>query len=54
MRHREIVNYKCTIDTNAVKILKICKEKQQANATVQQSTAAPTPQNYSHAVWDYE
>ena len=54
MRHREIVDHKCTIDTNAVKILKRCKEKQQANATLKQSTAAHPTKKYAHAVWEDE
>ena len=54
MRHRELVKRKCTTDKNAVSRLKRRQEKQQVNTTIQQATAEPLPQDYAHAVWDYE
>ena len=43
MRHRELIKNKFTTDKNSVNRLKVRKEKQQANATIQQATAAPLP-----------
>ena len=53
MMHRELVKHKYTTYNNALNMLKRLKEKQQANSTVQQSTAVPLPQHYAQYVWDY-
>ena len=54
MRHIELVKHQCMTDKNALNRLNRRQKIQQYNVTIQQLTAPPLPQQYSHVVWDDE